>query len=241
MVGPDRGGEQIAEILARRERGQAGRFRANTVKIMQDGVAENFTAGMLEPYLRLQRLPDHGSGLSYVDPAALRELRDRSWTRSASRCTSTRSATARCGRPGRDRGRPGRATARTTDRHHIAHLQVVHPDDVPRFAALDVTAQHAGAVGRARAADGRADDPVHRAGAGRRGSMSFGDLLRGRRAAGRRQRLGGQQRQPAARDPRRGEPVAARSDRRRRRAVPARSEPRTWPRRSPPTRSARRT
>ena len=25
-------------------------------------------------------------------------------------------------------------------RHHIAHLQVVHPDDVPRFAALDVTA-----------------------------------------------------------------------------------------------------
>src|SRR5207302_3269100 len=25
-------------------------------------------------------------------------------------------------------------------RHHIAHLQVVHPDDVPRFAALGVTA-----------------------------------------------------------------------------------------------------
>ena len=25
-------------------------------------------------------------------------------------------------------------------RHHIAHLQVVHPDDVPRFADLDVTA-----------------------------------------------------------------------------------------------------
>jgi hypothetical protein len=25
-------------------------------------------------------------------------------------------------------------------RHHIAHIQVVHPDDVPRFAALDVVA-----------------------------------------------------------------------------------------------------
>jgi predicted amidohydrolase YtcJ len=25
-------------------------------------------------------------------------------------------------------------------RHHLAHIQVIHPDDVPRFAALDVTA-----------------------------------------------------------------------------------------------------
>ena len=24
-------------------------------------------------------------------------------------------------------------------RHHIAHIQVIHPDDVPRFAELDVT------------------------------------------------------------------------------------------------------
>jgi predicted amidohydrolase YtcJ len=30
------------------------------------------------------------------------------------------------------------------NRHHIAHLQVVHPDDVPRFAALDVTANMQG-------------------------------------------------------------------------------------------------
>ena len=27
-----------------------------------------------------------------------------------------------------------------TQRHHLAHLQVVHPDDVPRFAALRATA-----------------------------------------------------------------------------------------------------
>jgi predicted amidohydrolase YtcJ len=33
-----------------------------------------------------------------------------------------------------------RARGASGARHHLAHLQVVHPDDVPRFAALDVTA-----------------------------------------------------------------------------------------------------
>ncbi len=52
VVGPRPGrSSSCPSILARREHGQAGRFRASTVKIMQDGVAENFTAGMLEPYL----------------------------------------------------------------------------------------------------------------------------------------------------------------------------------------------
>src|SRR3712207_828549 len=32
------------------------------------------------------------------------------------------------------------ANGPSANRHHIAHLQVVHPDDVPRFADLDVTA-----------------------------------------------------------------------------------------------------
>ena len=33
-----------------------------------------------------------------------------------------------------------RANGDSDRRHHIAHIQVIHPDDVPRFAALDVTA-----------------------------------------------------------------------------------------------------
>jgi hypothetical protein len=32
------------------------------------------------------------------------------------------------------------ANGANDQRHHVAHLQVVHPDDVPRFAALGVTA-----------------------------------------------------------------------------------------------------
>jgi predicted amidohydrolase YtcJ len=141
-----RGGEQIPDILARRERGRAPRFRANTVKIMQDGVAENFTAGMLEPYLDPTGCHEHGSGLSYVDPASLRgyvtqldalgfqvhmhAIGDRA-VREALDAIEAASTANRQAAP--DAGH-------ADHRHHIAHLQVVHPDDVPRFAALDVTA-----------------------------------------------------------------------------------------------------
>ena len=43
--------EQIEELEAQRARGRVGRFAATSVKIMQDGVCENFTAAVLEPYL----------------------------------------------------------------------------------------------------------------------------------------------------------------------------------------------
>jgi predicted amidohydrolase YtcJ len=134
-----RGGEQLPDILARRERGRGPRFRANTVKIMQDGVAENFTAGMLEPYLDPTGCHEHGSGLSYVDPVALlgyvtqldaagfqvhlHAIGDRAVREALNAIEAARTA-----------------NGFNDNRHHIAHLQVVHPADVPRFAALDVTA-----------------------------------------------------------------------------------------------------
>ena len=143
-----RGGEQVPDLLTRRERGVAPRFRANTVKIMQDGVAENFTAGMLEPYGDPVGCHDHGSGLSYVDPAALlayvtqldalgfqvhlHAIGDRAVREALDAIAAARAANARAGQ------------YRSDLRHHIAHLQVVHPDDVPRFAALDVTANMQG-------------------------------------------------------------------------------------------------
>jgi hypothetical protein len=136
----NRGGEQLTEILERRERGQAGRFSAATVKIMQDGVPENFTAAMIDPYLDPTGCHgEHGSGVSYVDPQALAEyvtrldaehfqvhlhaIGDRAVRESLDAIAAARAA-----------------NGASANRHHIAHLQVVHPDDVPRFAALDVTA-----------------------------------------------------------------------------------------------------
>ena len=74
--------------------GQAGRFRAGTVKIMQDGVAENFTAGMIDPYLDGCGCQSGNGGLSMwsIPPT---------WpSRSAARHRGLRGACARHRGPG---------------------------------------------------------------------------------------------------------------------------------------------
>ena len=45
-----RGAEQIEEFVERRRTTSIGRYRATSVKLMMDGVLENFTGAMLEPY-----------------------------------------------------------------------------------------------------------------------------------------------------------------------------------------------
>ncbi len=49
------------------------------------------------------------------------------------------------------------ANGANDNRHHVAHLQFVHPDDVPRFGALGVDREHPAAVGVHGPADERAD------------------------------------------------------------------------------------
>jgi predicted amidohydrolase YtcJ len=135
----DRGGEQLPDLQARREQGQAGRFRANTVKIMQDGVAESFTAGMIEPYLDSCGAPTGNRGLSHIDAARLREyvtLLDAAGFQVHLHAIGDRAV-----RESLDAIEAAHdANGFTDHRHHIAHLQVMHPRDIPRFAALGVTA-----------------------------------------------------------------------------------------------------
>ena len=134
-----RGGDQFDELLARREEGQAGRFTAGTVKIMQDGVAENFTAGMIEEYLDSCGCQAGERGLSYVPPDVLREQVTR--LDAAGFQVHLHAIGDRAVREALDAVQAARtANGPSAHRHHIAHLQVMHPDDVPRFAALGVTA-----------------------------------------------------------------------------------------------------
>ncbi|HEX3389088.1 MAG TPA: amidohydrolase [Streptosporangiaceae bacterium] len=134
-----RGGEQLDDLLDRRQAGQAGRFRAGTVKIMQDGVAENFTAGMIDPYLDGCGGQTGNSGLSYVDPADLAEQVSR--LDIAGFGVHVHAIGDRAVREALDAFAAARAANPVSrGRHHIAHLQVLHPDDIPRFAELSVTA-----------------------------------------------------------------------------------------------------
>ena len=135
----NRGLEQLPELLRRREDGQAGRFRATSVKMMLDGIAESHTAAMLEPYLDGDGCATDHSGLDFIDPAELprfvteldREgfqvhfhaLGDRAVRHALDAVEAARQASG---------GQGGR--------HHLAHLQVIHPDDIPRFSRLSATA-----------------------------------------------------------------------------------------------------
>ncbi|MFJ9680599.1 amidohydrolase [Streptomyces sp. NPDC101194] len=135
----ERGAEQIAELLSRREQLSHGRFRACAVKIMQDGIAENFTAAMTTPYLDGCGCATANSGLSFVDPVALRsyvtelDAHDFQVHFHALGDRAVREALDAVEAAVEAHGRRG-------NRHHLAHLQVVHPDDLHRFARLGAIA-----------------------------------------------------------------------------------------------------
>ncbi|MEU6089378.1 amidohydrolase [Streptomyces sp. NPDC047085] len=135
----ERGAEQIPELVEKRAALSHGRFRAGTVKLMLDGVAENHTAALLDPYLDTCGCATANRGKSFIDPARLpayvteldalgfqchfHALGDRAVRDALDAVEAARTANG-----------PG------DTRHHLAHLQVVHPDDVPRFARLGATA-----------------------------------------------------------------------------------------------------
>jgi predicted amidohydrolase YtcJ len=135
----ERGLEQIPELVDRRAALGAGRFRPASVKIMQDGVAENFTAAMLAPYEDGHGHATSNVGLSFVDPALLKEAVTR--LDALGFQAHFHAIGDRAVRECLDAVEAARAANGVGDnRHHISHIQVVHPDDVSRFVELDVTA-----------------------------------------------------------------------------------------------------
>lgn len=135
----ERGAEQIPELVSQREQLSHGRFRARAVKIMQDGIAENFTAAMTTPYLDGCGCATTNSGLSFVDPVALRsyvtelDAHDFQVHFHALGDRGVREALDAVEAAVEAHGRRG-------NRHHLAHLQVVHPEDLERFARLGAIA-----------------------------------------------------------------------------------------------------
>jgi len=130
------GEEQIDDLLSLREEfDTGGLLRPTTVKIMEDGVMENYTAAMLEPYL----IPSGSRGIPMIEPEALRgvvtlldaagfQVHFHSIGDAAIRYALDAIEEAML-----ENGQLG-------NRHHISHIQMWDPDDIPRFAELDVIA-----------------------------------------------------------------------------------------------------
>jgi hypothetical protein len=134
----DEGMEQVDDFLRLRREYTAGHVNAGTVKVMQDGVMENYTAAMLEPYV-LPGRSDEVRGIPMVDPEKLKGIVTRLDAEgfqvhfhaigdAAIRQSLDAVAAARAANGDRD------------GRHHISHLEVIQPADVPRFRELGVVA-----------------------------------------------------------------------------------------------------
>lgn len=146
-----RGLDQLDDLLAQRESASGAAaaagapvpgFFPRNVKIMTDGVLENRTGALLEPYCDGCGGHTDDRGISFVEP----DLLDAAVTALAGhgfgvhlhaigdRAVRTALDAVAASRAAHAAGGPGDL------RHTVAHLQVVHPDDVPRFAALGVVA-----------------------------------------------------------------------------------------------------
>ncbi|HEY2296455.1 MAG TPA: amidohydrolase [Jatrophihabitans sp.] len=130
---------QLESLLHRRAQAAGQRFVATSVKMMLDGVAENHTAAMLEPYLDTEGCASEVDGLDFIDPQRLPEFvsaLDREGFQVHFHALGDRAV-----RNALDAVEAARtANPDGAQRHHLAHLQVVHPDDVTRFAPLRATA-----------------------------------------------------------------------------------------------------
>ncbi|MEU9052070.1 amidohydrolase [Streptomyces sp. NPDC048384] len=135
----ERGAEQIPELVEKRAALSHGRFRAGSIKLMLDGVAETGTAALLEPYLDKCGCATANRGTSFIDagqlPKYVTEL-DALGFQCHFHALGDRAV-----RDALDAIEAARAANGPSDtRPHLAHLQVVQPTDVPRFARLGATA-----------------------------------------------------------------------------------------------------
>lgn len=131
----DQGLEQLDEMVQRRKKYTSGHVRANTVKIMQDGVMENYTAVMLEPYL----IEGDVRGIPMFDPQVLKEAVTAADARgfqvhfhaigdgAIRQSLDAIEAARKINGPG-------------DNRHHLSHIQLIDPQDIPRFGQLDAIA-----------------------------------------------------------------------------------------------------
>ena len=133
-----RGLEQIEDLVAMRDGAGGGRVDTATVKIMLDGCPESGTAAVLRPF-EGHIGEAHGTGIEFVPPEVL--------TPAVSRLDALgfqvhmHTLGDRALRDALDAVAAARAANGPRDaRHHIAHLQVTDPVDLPRLRELGVVA-----------------------------------------------------------------------------------------------------
>ncbi len=129
-------GDEVYDMIAERERYRGANLSPDSVKVYLDGVLETGTALLVEPYADTafdrsrpafysqEELDGH---FARIDRAGL-QIHVHAIGDQAVRMALDAFAAARA------------ANGPSDNRHQIVHLQLIHPDDVGRFAELGVTA-----------------------------------------------------------------------------------------------------
>jgi predicted amidohydrolase YtcJ len=126
---------ELRTAAAWRQLYQGRHVRAGAIKLFMDGVLESHTALMVDPYA--DRPGDYGRALyaaEHFDAIALEADR-----------LGLQIAVHACGDGAVRRALDGyeraqRINGRRDSRHRVEHIEVIHPDDISRFARLGVVA-----------------------------------------------------------------------------------------------------
>ena len=111
-----------------------GQLQAASVKLMVDGILESRTAFMTEPYTGWA-----DRGAPFIEPDVLRRAVVELDRRGLScHFHAIGDGAVRLALDSVEAARSANGSG--VGRHHIAHIEVIHPEDVGRFAILDVTA-----------------------------------------------------------------------------------------------------
>ena len=134
-VDPEKGVAQIGDLVQKREQYQGHYLKATAAKIFIDGVIESHTAVLLEPYL--DRPDDRGEPILEAEEFnRLAVALDKAGFQIHVHAIG-------------DRGirmtldameQAGKSNGPRDARHHICHLELIDPADIPRFQALGVVA-----------------------------------------------------------------------------------------------------
>jgi predicted amidohydrolase YtcJ len=138
---PDEDESQVDRFVRIRQQTSEAGVSVNAVKIFIDGVIEAATASLVEPYLPLagEEAPTYPRGLpNFAEDrlTALVKRLDRENFQVHIHAIGDRAI-----RQGLDAiAAAGRENGTRDRRPHIAHVQLFHPDDIPRFRELGVVA-----------------------------------------------------------------------------------------------------
>jgi predicted amidohydrolase YtcJ len=134
-VNPDKGEAQITDLMLLSGTYRTPRLSAKAAKIFVDGVLESHTAFLLEPYVDQ---PGNRGSVNYPPEQLNRIVTVLDRAGFQVHVHAIGDGAVRMALDAFEAAQ--KANGRDDMRHHIAHLELISPDDIPRFARLRVIA-----------------------------------------------------------------------------------------------------